>query len=159
VGIKLCTLGYVRDGDYTLMLRRGADHAEQAGKYNGLGGKFEPGESPEQCLAREVLEESGLVVHEATLKGFITFPAFDARDDWYVFVYVITAFSGTPTASREGELQWVPTAELARLPLWEGDRHFLPWLDQPGFFSAEFRYQGGRYRDHDVVFYGRAPAD
>ncbi len=154
MSIKLCTLAYVRDGENTLMLERAADHREQAGKYNGLGGKFEQGESPEQCLAREVLEESGLVVLAADLKGLITFPAFDGADDWYVFVYVVTAFSGTPTASREGGLHWVPTASLADLPLWEGDRHFLPWLDRPGFFSAEFRYVGGRYQDHDVVFYG-----
>lgn len=151
--MKLCTLAYVRDGDRTLMLRRAADHPDQAGKYNGLGGKFEPGESPERCMAREVHEESGLVVHEAELKGFITFPAFDGADDWYVFVYVVTGFSGTPTASSEGELHWVPTAELDALPLWEGDRQFLPWLDEPGVFSAEFRYVGGRYHGHDVVFY------
>src|SRR5680860_1057159 len=75
MGLKLCTLAYVRDGDKTLMLRRPADGAHpQAGKYNGLGGTFEAGESPETCLAREVLEESGLTVEEARLKGFITFP-------------------------------------------------------------------------------------
>lgn len=154
MGITLCTLAYVRDGDRTLMLRRPADHREQAGKYNGLGGKFEQGESPEQCLAREVLEEAGLFVLAAELKGFITFPAFDGADDWYVFVYVVTRFSGTPRGSAEGELHWVPTAELAGLPLWEGDRHFLPWLDRNDVFSAEFRYEGGSYKGHDVVFYG-----
>lgn len=154
VGIKLCTLAYVRDGERTLMLRRPDDHPDQSGKYNGLGGKFEPGESPEQCLAREVLEESGLVVREAELKGFLTFPAFDGADDWYVFVYLVTSFSGTATAGAEGELHWIPTAELAALPLWEGDRHFLPWLDQPRLFSAVFRYVNGRYSGHDVEFYG-----
>lgn len=152
--IKLCTLAYVRDGDRTLMLRRPDDHADQSGKYNGLGGKFEAGESPEQCLAREVLEESGLVVLEAELKGFITFPTFDGADDWYVFVYLVTRFSGTPTPGREGELHWVPTADVDKLPLWEGDRYFLPWLDGTKVFSAEFRYVGGRYHSHDVVFYG-----
>ncbi len=153
MGLKLCTLAYVRDGDRTLMLRRGPDHREQAGKYNGLGGKFEPGETPEQCLAREVEEESGLLVEEAKLKGFITFPAFDGTDDWYVFVFLVTRFSGALTESAEGSLHWVPTAEVSALPLWEGDRHFLPWLDQPGVFSAEFRYQDGSYVGHDVRFY------
>lgn len=155
MGLKLCTLAYVRDGDATLMLRRPDDPTHhQAGKYNGLGGKFEPGESPEECLAREVFEESGLTVKAAELKGFITFPDFDGEDDWYVFVYLVTAFSGTLAASDEGELHWVPTAEVPSLPLWEGDRHFLPWLDRPGLFSAVFRYHNGRYAEHEVEFYG-----
>lgn len=154
MGLKLCTLAYVRDGDRTLMLRRPDDPSHhQAGKYNGLGGKFEPGESPEECLRREVLEESGLVVEEAELKGFITFPDFDGEDDWYVFVYLVTGYSGTPTSSAEGELHWVPTDEIVDLPLWEGDRHFLPWLEREELFSAVFRYQNGRYVEHDVVFY------
>lgn len=156
MGLKLCTLAYVREGDRTLMLRRPPDHRDQAGKYNGLGGKFEPGESPEQCLRREVLEESGLVVLAAELKGLITFPAFDGADDWYVFVYLVTSFGGTPTAGAEGELHWVPTAELGALPLWEGDKHFLPWLDRQGLFSAVFRYVGGHYVGHDVDFYYQA---
>jgi 8-oxo-dGTP diphosphatase len=159
VGLKLCTLAYVRDGDKTLMLRRPDDHREQSGKYNGLGGKFEPGESPEQCLAREVLEESGLVVLASELKGFITFPAFDGADDWYVFVYLVTGFTGDLVPSSEGELHWVRTADVPALPLWEGDRQFLPWLDQHGLFSAVFRYAGGRYQGHDVVFYGRTSSE
>lgn len=154
MGLKLCTLAYVRDGDKTLMLLRPDDMAHpQSGKYNGLGGKFEAGESPEQCLAREVFEESGLTVEAAELKGFITFPDFDGQDDWYVFVYLVTRFSGTPTASVEGELHWIATADVPTLPLWEGDQHFLPWLERPGLFSAVFRYQAGRYAGHDVVFY------
>lgn len=155
MGLKLCTLAYVRDGEKTLMLRRPDDPAHhQAGKYNGLGGKFEAGESPEECLAREVFEESGLVVERAELKGFITFPDFDGQDDWYVFVYLVTQFSGNLAASAEGELHWIPTVDIPKLPLWEGDRHFLPWLEGERLFSAVFRYRNGRYSDHDVAFYG-----
>lgn len=154
MGVKLATLAYVRRGDETLMLRRGGDPDHlHAGRWNGLGGKFEPGESPEECLRREVLEESGLTVLDATLKGFITFPRFDGEDDWYVWVYLVTSFSGTQVASREGDLFWIETRRLPELPLWEGDRHFLPWLDRPGIFSATFRYEGGAYRGHEVAFY------
>lgn len=155
MALKLATLAYVRQGDATLMLRRGGDPAAlHAGRWNGLGGKLEPGESPEACMQREVLEESGLTVLAHTLKGFITFPRFEAGSvDWYVWVYVVTRFSGTPTPSAEGDLFWVPTAELADLPLWEGDRHFLPWLDEPGIFSAVFEYEGGAYQRHRVEFY------
>lgn len=152
--MKLATLAYVRRGDQTLMLRRGGDPNHlHAGRWNGLGGKFEAGESPEECLKREVLEESGLTVLEHDWKGFITFPRFSGDEDWYVWVYLVTRFSGTPTASSEGDLHWVPTAELDQLPLWEGDKQFLPWLDRPGVFSAVFDYDGGRYQGHQVTFY------
>jgi 8-oxo-dGTP diphosphatase len=151
VGVKLGTLAYVRRGDETLMLRRPDAGHPQAGKHNGLGGKLEPGESPEECLRREVLEEAGLVVLESEYKGLITFPDFDGRDDWYVWVYLVTRFSGEPRPGPEGDLVWVETASVKDLPLWEGDRHFLPWLDEPGTFSAVFRYEQGRFVSYEVV--------
>jgi len=152
----LATLVYVRDGDRTLMLHRNARPDDvHIGKWNGLGGKLEPGESPDACMRREVREESGLTVEQAELKGFLTFPDFDGRHDWYAFVYVVTRTSGVVAADPpEGSLHWVPTAEVADLPLWEGDRVFLPWLDRPGVFSALFRYTAGRLVDHEVSFYG-----
>ena len=159
MGMKLCTLAYVRSGGRTLMLRRPSSGHHQAGKYNGLGGKFEPGESPEECLRREVLEESGLVVESADLKGFITFPDFDDEDDWYVFVYVITGYSGEVRSGPEGQLEWIEDEAVADLPLWEGDRHFLPWLSQPGIFSATFRYEAGRFVSYEVVRYGSTGCD
>jgi 8-oxo-dGTP diphosphatase len=153
---KLATLVYVRDGDRTLMLHRNARPDDtHFGKWNGLGGKLEPGESPEACMRREVLEESGLTVQEAVLKGILTFPDFDGRHDWYAFVYLVTRTSGALGADPpEGSLAWVPTAEVPSLPLWEGDRVFLPWLDRDGHFSAVFRYVAGRLVDHEVAFYG-----
>jgi 8-oxo-dGTP diphosphatase len=153
---KLATLVYVRDGDRTLMLHRNTRPDDtHFGKWNGLGGKLEPGESPEACMRREVLEESGLTVEAAELKGFLTFPDFDGRFDWYAFVFVVTRYSGALGADPpEGTLAWVPTATLPSLPVWEGDRVFLPWLDRPGTFSALFRYESGRLVDHEVTFYG-----
>ncbi len=151
MGVKLGTLVYVRRDGRTLMLRRPQEGHPQAGKYNGLGGKLEPGESPEECMRREVLEEAGLTVVEAEYKGHITFPAFDGEDDWYVWVYLVTRFEGEPRSGPEGELVWVETAAVADLPLWEGDRHFLPWLDEPGTFAAVFRYEGGRFVSYEVT--------
>ncbi len=155
---KLATLVYVREGDRTLMLHRNARPDDtHFGKWNGLGGKLEPGESPEAGMRREVLEESGLTVEEAVLKGILTFPDFDGRYDWYAFVYLVTRTSGTlGDDPPEGALAWVPTSEVPRLPLWEGDRIFLPWLDRAGHFSAVFRYEAGRLVDHEVAFYGGA---
>jgi len=123
------------------------------GKWNGLGGKFEPGETPEGCAIREIYEESGLTVRNPLLKGFITFPGFANDEDWYAFVYVVTDFEGHVIDSPEGELAWVEDAALLDLNLWEGDRIFIPWLDRPGFFSAQFVYKHNCLQRHEVVFY------
>lgn len=159
MGLKLATLGYLRRDGRTLMLHRiGREEDYHRGRYNGLGGKFEAGESPEACLAREVREESGLRVEEARLKGVITFPLFDGVDDWYTFVFVVPRFSGEQRGSPEGELHWVPDDVLAELPLWPGDRVFLPWLDAEAFFSATFRYLEGAFQGYQAVFYGAGGA-
>ena len=123
------------------------------GKYNGLGGKFKPGESPEECAVREVKEESGLQIRDPKLKGFITFPLFDKIDDWYVFVFLIHHYKGDLINSPEGRLEWIKNSELTRIPLWEGDRIFLPWLDQKRFFSAKFDYKDKKLKNWNVVFY------
>ncbi len=149
--MKLATLVYVQNNDQTLMLHKAKGYQE--GKWTGLGGKFDAGESPEDCMKREVLEESGLRVEEATLKGFITFPDFDAQDDWYCFVYTVTKFSGELKASDEGHLRWVDDSEIMNLNLWPGDRIFLPWISQERFFSAKFIYQQGVFKDYEVIFY------
>lgn len=123
-------------------------------KWNGLGGKMEAGETPEECVVREVREESGLKIQDPQLKGVLTFPAFDGVDDWLVFVYVATRFSGTPRkVSEEGELCWVPTKDIHKLNLWEGDRHFLKLLDGQGFFSGKFIYKKGKFAGHKMKLY------
>lgn len=152
--MKLATLCYVRRAGCTLMLYRNKKQDDyHEGKWNGLGGKFEAGESPEACMRREVYEESGLIVDKAQLKGFITFPMFDGKDDWYLFLYTISDTRGELKPSAEGELAWIPDAELLDLNLWPGDRVFLPWLEQSRFFSARFFYQQGEFKDYEVVFY------
>lgn len=152
--MKLATLGYVRNGGKTLMVHRNkkANDMHQ-GRWNGLGGKFEPGETPEECVIREIHEESGLTVRNPILKGFLTFPGFSNDEDWYAFVFVVNDFEGELIESPEGDLQWVDDRELQNLFLWEGDFIFLPWLDQPGFFSGKFTYRNNQLIQHEVVFY------
>lgn len=124
------------------------------GKWNGLGGKINPGESPEECAVREIYEESGLRVRNPQLKGFLTFPAFAKDEDWYVFVFVVKDFDGEMTNSPEGDLQWVNNSDLTSLNLWEGDAIFMPWLDRQGTFSGKFIYKDGKLKNYVAAFYG-----
>lgn len=152
--MKLATLCYVKQNHATLMIHRNKKQEDiHLGKWNGLGGKLDPGETPEACVIREVREESGLTIHNPRLHGFLTFPAFAHDEDWYAFVYSATEFSGELIDSPEGELAWIPDDRLFELPLWEGDRIFLNWLEQERFFSGQFIYQQGKLIDHSVVFH------
>lgn len=152
--MKLATLLYVMKDDETLMLYRNKKENDyHEGKWNGLGGKFEPGESPEECAIRELEEESGLIAKNLILKGHLTFPLFDGVDDWYVFVFIINKFEGELIDSAEGELKWIPNNELKDLNLWEGDQIFIDWLFEDKCFSAKFNYEDGIFIDHEVIFY------
>ena len=122
-------------------------------KWNGLGGKLEPGESPEECVKREVFEESGLIIESPNLHGVITFPKFDGIDDWIVFVYTANNFEGNLIECNEGKLDWVSDDQLLNLNLWEGDKIFIPWLTQDKFFSAKFIYEKKNLINYDVIFY------
>ena len=93
--MKLATLCYIRKDHHTLMVHRiKKENDMHAGKWNGLGGKLEPGETPEACATREIWEESGLRVKNLILRGVITFPGFAADEDWYTFLFVIDDFEG-----------------------------------------------------------------
>jgi 8-oxo-dGTP diphosphatase len=152
--MKLATLCYLRQNGKTLMVHRIKKPNDiHEGKWNGLGGKFEPGETPEECARREIFEESGLRVKKLVLKGLLTFPLFARDEDWYAFVFVATDFEGSLIESPEGTLQWIDDSKLTDLNLWEGDRIFLPWLERPGFFSGKFVYQDGALVDHLAVLY------
>jgi 8-oxo-dGTP diphosphatase len=152
--MKLATLCYLKCTGKTLMVHRIKKTGDMhAGKWNGLGGKLEAGETPEECAIREIREESGLVVSQPELKGLLTFPAFAKDEDWYAFVFVANEYEGELIDSPEGVLRWIEDAELFDLNLWEGDRIFLPWLERPGFFSGKFIYRDGKLIDHQVVFY------
>ena len=152
--MKLATLCYVVCENKTLMIHRiKKENDIHEGKWNGLGGKFQPGETPEECVIREVFEESGLTIHQPELRGILTFPKFAKDEDWYAFVFVAGSFKGELIDSPEGKLKWIPNEEVMNLELWEGDRYFLPLLNQPGFFSGKFVYQNGRLIEHRLTVY------
>src|SRR3569832_14628 len=150
----VATLCYVRSGGKTLMLHRNKKKGDaHLGFWFGLGGKLDAGESPDDCVEREVREESGLEISEPRLRGVLTFPAFQNGEDWLVFVYTATKFTGSLGECHEGELSWIDDAKILELPLWEGDRVFLPWLNEDRFFSAKFSYRDGRLSSHEERFF------
>jgi 8-oxo-dGTP diphosphatase len=149
----LATLCYLQQDGQTLMLHRvKKENDMHAGKWNGLGGKFEAGETPEECVIREVQEESGLTIRNPKLVGLLMFPHFKGAD-WYVFTFTAHEFAGELIESDEGILKWIPDAEVESLPLWESDHLFLPWIRAGKFFSAKFVYEGDEMKGYEVVFY------
>ena len=129
----LATLGYVfsPDGRRVLMIHRTArpDDAH-LGKYNGLGGKLDPGEDVIAGLRREIQEEAGIECESVQLAGTISWPGFGTHgEDWFGFIFRVERFTGEPLrANPEGTLEWVEVERVLSLPLWEGDRFFLPMV-------------------------------
>ncbi len=151
--MKLATLCYVKHNGQTLMIHRVKKANDiHEGKWNGLGGKLEPGESPEQCVIREVREEAGLEILHPRFHGLLVFADFKG-DDWYVWVFTADQFSGELAESGEGRLQWIPDEEITQLNLWPSDLVFLPWLEKDKIFSARFQYDGEEMLGHEVAFY------
>lgn len=147
----LATLGYVLspDGSRVLMIHRNKRPGEaHFGKYNGLGGKLEPGEDVAAGIRREIREEAGIECTAIALRGTISWPGFGTGgEDWFGFVFVIEAFEGEPfTENDEGTLAWVPIERVPELPLWEGDRHFLPLVfgSETRQFHGVMPYSDGR---------------
>lgn len=115
-----------REGSYLMLYRNRKENDVNAGKYIGVGGKFEAGESPEECLRREVKEETGLTLTSYAFRGIITFVLNGETE--YMFLYTADGFEGTLTDCDEGELSWIEKDKIPSLPLWEGDRLFLELL-------------------------------
>lgn len=136
-----------------MMLRNKIPDDPHRGKWNGLGGKIEPGETPEECVKREVFEESGLRIESPVLEGILTFPAFECDDDWYVFLFSAVSLDGDIHECREGCLEWIDDSRIRTLEMWEGDHLFMDWMADGRFFSGWLRYRDGNLEDQGVVFY------
>lgn len=127
----LATLGYVLSPDQSrvLMIHRNARQDDlHLGKYNGLGGKLEASEDVVAGMRREIREEAGIECLDLNLRGTISWPGFGKNgEDWFGFLFLITQFAGMPfERNAEGTLEWVSRDDIPKLPLWDGDRHFLP---------------------------------
>ena len=137
------TLCYITRGDQVLMLHRVKKERDvNKDKWIGIGGKFEDGESPDECLLREAREETGLTLTDWRCRGVVTF-LNEGADGEYMYLFTADGFAGELTGCDEGELRWVRRDFLYTLPMWEGDKIFLNllWQDAP-FFLLTLRYRG-----------------
>ncbi len=140
--MKMTSLCYPeRDGKYLMLHRTKKENDENAGKWIGIGGKFEDGESPEDCMKRELLEETGLIATDYSYRGIVTFVS-DLYETEYMHLFTCTKWDGDETECDEGDLAWIDKSALYDLTLWEGDRIFLRLLDsREPFFSLKLTYR------------------
>ena len=140
---KLTTLCYLERGEeYPMLHRTKKENDENRDKWIGVGGKFKPGESPEDCLLREVREETGFTLTSWRYRGLVTF----VSDLWpceYMHLFTSDEWTGEERLCDEGELRWIGKGELFDLTMWQGDRIFLKLLaDEAPFFSLKLVYHG-----------------
>ena len=141
---KNTTLCYIeKDGCYLMLHRTKKENDENHDKWIGIGGKFEAGESPEDCLLRGVIEETGLSLRTFRYRGIVTFVSDSLEATEYMHLFTSSDFSGELKECDEGELEWLKKEKLYELTLWEGDRIFLDLLDtDEPFFSLKLVYSG-----------------
>ena len=137
------TLCYIeQDGNYLMLHRIKKENDLNRDKWIGIGGKFEDKESPEDCVLREVREETGLTLHHPEYRGLVTFIS-DRYPTEYMHLFWADQFSGTLRECDEGNLEWISKQTLRSLPMWEGDQIFLKLLDERApFFSLKLTYEG-----------------
>lgn len=137
------TLVYIeRGGEYLMLHRTKKENDLNHDKWIGVGGKFEAGESPDECALRETLEETGLTLTSWRCRGIVTFVS-DVYETEYMHLFTADGFTGAPRECDEGELQWIKKSDLLALTLWEGDKIFLRLLDSDEpFFLLKLRYEG-----------------
>ena len=137
---SLCYIEH--DGKYLMLHRVKKEHDENHDKWIGIGGKFEEGESPEDCMLREAKEETGLDILRWRYRGIVTF----VSDEWgteYMHLFTADEFAGNIKDCNEGVLEWISKKELLSLPMWEGDLIFLRLIDSDApFFSLKLCYKG-----------------
>lgn len=138
----LTTMAYLKRDHQTLLLHRVKKQKDiNGGKWIGVGGKFEAGESAEECMVREIFEETGFKAHSLKLHGFVIFPELYYGEDEGMFVFTCDDFSGQMHDCDEGILRWIDDDKIVSLPMWEGDYHFFEWIKDNRFHSAKIVYK------------------
>lgn len=142
-----CTLCYIENdkNEYLMLHRVKKKNDVNQDKWIGVGGKFEDGESPDECLKREVLEETGLTLTDYRYRAVVTFTS-DKYDTEYMHLFTATGYTGEIKECDEGNLEWVPKSRVQDLPIWEGDKLFFRLIDDRNspFFSLKLSYEGDK---------------
>lgn len=150
----LSTLCYIeKDGQYLMLHRTKKKNDLNKDKWLGIGGKFEEGESPEECIVRETREETGLILKDYKLHCIVTYVSTNWETE-YMYVFTSREFEGNLIECNEGDLQWVDKDKVACLNTWEGDKIFLNKIQNgDGFFTIKFEYDGDKLLRYDVKEY------
>ncbi len=145
----ITTMCYLKCNHQTLLLHRiKKENDINEGKWIGVGGKLESGESVEECIRREIFEETGYIARTLSLHGFVVFPGLYYGKDEGMFVYSCEDFSGDMIECNEGVLEWINDEDISALRMWEGDYHFFDWMKDNHFHSAKIVYQN----DHVIEY-------
>ena len=152
--MKLTTICYIEKDEKYLMLHRTKKKNDMnAGKWVGIGGKFEENETPEECAEREVKEETGLTLKSYKLRGIVTYISNQYETE-YMYVFTSNDFEGELIECDEGDLEWIPINEIFKLNMWEGDPIFLKELrENDKFFTIKYIYEGDNLLKYDLKTY------
>lgn len=150
----LSTLCYIeKDGKYLMLHRTKKKKDINKDKWLGIGGKFEEGESPEECLVREVKEETGLTLTAYKLRCIVTYVSTNWETE-YMYVFTSNDFTGELIECNEGDLQWIPKDKITKLNTWEGDKIFVEKIQKGNpFFTIKFNYDGEKLIKYDLKEY------
>lgn len=154
--MKMTTLCYIENNDCYLMLHRTKKKKDvNKDKWIGVGGHAEGNETPQECLLREVKEETGLLLTSYKFRGLITFIS-DEYEAEMMCLFTADGYTGELITCDEGELEWVKKSDVPQLPTWEGDAQFLKLLleDEKRFFAMKLRYEGEKLVEKSVEFCG-----
>lgn len=152
--MKNTTLCYIEKNNKYLMLKRDKKKNDlNEGKWIGIGGHFEEGESPEECLLREVYEETGIHLKSYNLRGIVTFIS-DKCETEYMHLFTSDNFTGELHQCDEGTLKWIDKNDVLNLNIWEGDKIFLKLiLTEHKFFSLKLVYKGDKLIENKLIEY------
>ncbi len=150
----LSTLCYIeKDGKYLMLHRTKKKNDINKDKWLGIGGKFEDGESPEECIIREVKEETGLTINKYKLRCAITYVSTNWETE-YMYVFTSNDFTGELIECNEGDLQWIQKDKVVELNTWEGDKIFVEKIQKDNtFFTLKFNYDGEKLIKYDLKEY------